>query len=193
MTTIKDLTGGAVQFRAAKVEGVDVTTREMQVLAAPYDLEADIGGGILETFSRGAFSGAAGEPHRLRVWHGHGGALVGRGLEADDKEDGIHVRARIATTDAAKEMLTLVEEQILTDVSVEFRAIRAAMVVKELPDGRFQVRHRKGQLLGFAMVPEGAYGENAFVESVRDAARDREVENARAWLLAYARSDPFAR
>ena len=193
MTTIRDLTEGAVQYRSATVEAVDVTTREISVKAAPYEYEADIGGGIRESFARGAFAAAVSQPHRLGVWHDHGGPLVGRGISVEDREDGVHVRARIASTQAAKEMLLLVDEQILTDVSVEFGIIRNAMAVRELGAGQYQVRHKKAHLRGFAMVQEGAYGDEAYIESVRSAERDRDVEAARTWLLAYQRSDPFTR
>ena len=193
MTDIATMTEGALQCRSAVVEAIDVTTREMLVRAAPYEVEANIGGGILETFARGAFSAASAEPHRLGVWHDHSGPLVGRGVSAEDRDDGIHVRARIASTSAAKEMLTLVEEQILTDVSAEFYCIGNSMVVKDIGGGTLQVRHKKAHLRGFAMVPEGAFGEQAYVESIRSANRDREVEKARNWLLSYQQSDPFRR
>jgi HK97 family phage prohead protease len=193
MPSLKEITEGAVQYRNATVESIDVTTREMMVRAVPYGEDVDIGAGITETFERGAFANAVKEPHRLCVWHDHGGPLVGRGMAVEDRSDSVHIRARIASTAAAKEMLTLIDEKILTDVSVEFGIIRQAMTVKDLGAGEFHVKHKRAHLRGFAMVPEGAYREMAYVESVRSAERGRDVEAARAWLLAYQRANPFDR
>ena len=190
---IQDLTEGVPQHRAATIESIDVTTRELSVVAVPYEVERDIGGGIHESFARGAFSAAVAQPHRVGVWHDHNGPLVGRGILVEDRPDGVHVRAKIASTQAAKEMLTLMDEDILRDVSVEFGIIRGAMAARDLGGGEYQVRHKKAHLRGFAMVQEGAYGDLAYVVSLRDAERDRDVEKAQAWLLSYQRSNPFAR
>lgn len=183
MTRIDDLRSGAVQYRSAEIKDVD--GHEMFVRAAPYSERfTDIGGGISERFLPGTFARATKAPHRLSVFFDHGGPLVGRGTEVEDREDGVYVRARIGRTPAAEEMLSLLEDQILTDVSVEFRALADGMTVEAVGD-RLRVTHRRSHLTGFATVPEGAYGEQALVLSARDAQRDRDVEAARAWLQEY--------
>lgn len=184
------MSGGALQHRAATVEAVDVTTRELLVRAAPYASEHNIGADIFESFDVGAFAAAAAEPHRLYARHEHGGPLIGRGFEAEDRADGFWIRARMASTSAAKDALTLVDEKVLTDVSAEFVAQRPHMVVSELSGGKLRIRHKKAIMRGFALVAEGAYGEDAYIAEVRDQ-RDRDREAARMWLQAFAARNPF--
>jgi len=181
---IAELEAGAVQYRSATIEDVDTSGHELLVKAVPYDRPTDIGGGIVEEFKRGAFAKAAGAPHRLTVFHDHGGPLVGRGIEMEDRADGPYIRARIGKTPAALEMLSLIEDEILTDPSIEFRALKDHMAVERIGE-KYRVTHRRSHLIGFAMTPEGAYGEQALVLSARDARRERQVEAAVAWLEEY--------
>jgi phage head maturation protease len=190
---IRDIEAGAIQYRAAKIEDIDPGKHEMFVRAAPYSEEfTDIGANIEERFLPGTFARAVKAPHRLNVFFDHGGPLVGRGTEAEDRPDGIYVRAKIGRTGPAEEMLSLLADEILTDVSVEFRGLPDHMKVERYGDG-LRVTHRRAHLTGFAAVPEGAYGEQALVLSARDAKREREQEAARAWLEAFKRADPFTR
>lgn len=180
---IAELEAGAVQYRAATIEDVD--GHEMLVKAVPYlDEYTDIGGGIEERFVRGAFAKA--QPHRLAVWYDHGGPLVGRGVQAEDRPDGVYIRAKIGRTGPAEEMLSLIADGILTDPSVEFRPLRDHLKVERHEDV-LRVTHRRAHLLGFAMVPEGAYADKALVLSARDAQRERDAEAARAWFEAWRR------
>ena len=184
MSLLTEIEGGAVQYRAAKIEDVDPAKGELYVKAAPYDQLTDIGGGVDEMFHAGAFARSANSPGRLMVHHDHKGPLVGRGISVDDRPDGIWIRARIGRSQAARDMLGDIEDKILTDPSVEFRPLPGHMKVSRSGD-RFQVVHRRAHLLGFAMVPEGAYGGSAFVESVRDARRERDADAARAWFMEW--------
>jgi HK97 family phage prohead protease len=155
------------------------------VRAAPYSEEfTDIGGGVSERFLRGAFAKAANAPQRISLFYDHGGPLVGRGTEVDHRADGVYVRFKIGRTDAAGEMRSLIEDQILTDVSVEFRPIAEAMKVERDGD-RLRVTHSRAILSGVAVVPEGAYGEQAKVLSMRDLEREREREQARLWFAEF--------
>lgn len=182
---ITELEAGAIQYRAARIEDLDTAAHEMYVRAAPYGEEfTDIGAGIQERFLPGTFARAAKAPHRLSVFFDHGGPLVGRGTEAEDRADGIYVRAKIGRTGPAEEMLSLLADGILTDVSVEFRGLPDHMRIERQGDG-LRVTHRRAHLTGFAAVPEGAYAERALVLSARDARREREAEAARAWLQEF--------
>lgn len=191
MSLITDIQEGAVQHRSASIEAVDVTTREILVRAAPYGSEHDIGAGIVEAFEPGCFASSIKDPGRLFVTHEHGGPLIGRGIEAEDRADGVWIRSRIASTSAAREAMILVDEKVLQDVSVEFRALRPSMVVRELADGKIGIRHKKAQLQGYALVSNGAYGSDAYVAEIRSATEEREHEKARAWLDAFLAKDPF--
>ena len=183
MNRIEEIRGGAVQFRAAEVQKVE--DHEIYVKAAPYsDTFTDIGGGIRERFLAGAFSGAASAPHRVAIFHDHGGPLVGRATEVTDAADGVYIRAKISRTAAAEEMLTLIEDDILREMSVEFRAVRDGMSVEAKGDLLY-VTHRRAHLTGVAAVPEAAYQGQTPILSARDLQTARAVEEARAWLEEY--------
>lgn len=178
---VQGMLDGSVQHRAAKVEDID--GHEMLVRAVPYSEHfTDIGGGIEERFLPKAFARTT--ANRLVVHHDHGGPLVGRGVEFRDEADGPYIRAKIGSTPAAEEMLTLLDDGILTDVSIEFRAMKEWMTVERTGE-RVRVTHKRAHLTGFAVVPEGAYGEQALVLAHRDAQRERDIEAARAWLTEY--------
>lgn len=188
MTTLRDLEGGAVQWRSAVVEDIDTEKRELLVRAAPYlDEYTDIGGGIWERFLPKTFAKASAAPSRLTVLDNHGGPVVGRGIEVEDKPDGVWVRARLGRTRAADDVIANIEDHISEDVSVEFRPLPGWMDMEPYRDG-MRVTHRRAHLNGFAIVPEGAYGRDAFVaELVRDDERDRRIEQERLWLQEYRR------
>lgn len=185
MTTLDDLKGGAVQYRAASVEDLDTANRTLLIRAAPYEVEADIGGGITEVFTRGTFARAAKAPHRLGLWADHGGPLAGRAIEAEDRPDGFYMRAKVSDTTAGRDLLTQVEDGTLKDASIEFTALRDFCNVRDMGGGRLHVRHKRAVCRGAAIVFEGAYGDQASVVEVREAERERAVEAARLWLRAY--------
>lgn len=184
MPSLSDMTSGAVQRRSATVESLDVEARELLVKCCPYGEAHDIGGGIVEEFAAGAFARAVKGPHRLGVWSEHGGPLVGRGLEAEDRADGFWLRARLGRTQAAQDLATMLEDKLLTDASVEFVVQPAYMDVRR--DGEtLHVRHRRAHLRGVAITFEGAYGGSAYVAELREAEAERALLEARAWLTEY--------
>ena len=180
---IEELEGGAVQYRAAEVQDVDTSNREMLVRAAPYDMPTDIGADIIETFLGGTFSRAVRAPQRVSAWWEHGGPLIGRGLQVEDRADGVWIRAKIGRTTAANDVLSLIEDELLKEVSVEFRPIPSGLNV-ERRGSKLHVTHSRAHLLGFAVVSSGAYGSGAYVASIREEALDREREAARLWLAS---------
>jgi phage head maturation protease len=184
MPSLHDIQTGLVQVRAAVIEDLDAAKGEVYARVAPYGVEADIGGGIIEEFRPGTFARAVKAPDRLSVWSSHGGPLVGRGIEVEDKLDGIWVRAKLGRTQAARDMVLDFEDGILRDPSIEFRPLPEFLSVERRGDA-MKVTHRKAHLLGFAMVGEGAYSGSAFVASMRDAEADRAREEARLWLAEF--------
>lgn len=183
MTRIDDIRNGAVQYRSAEVQ--DISGHEIYVKAVPYaDEFTDVGGGISERFLPGTFARAVKAPERVAVFHDHQGPLVGRGTEVEDKTDGVYIRAKIGKTQAALDFLSLIEDKILDQMSVEFRAINDGMKVERRGDRLF-VTHTRAHLTGVAGVPEAAYQGQTPILSARDLQRDRAVEAARAWLAEY--------
>lgn len=179
---VHGLKEGAVQFRSAQVEDLDATKGEMLVRAAPYGMKVDLTPNVSEVFQPKAFARAVKAPHRLAATWEHGGPLIGRGISAEDKPDGIWVRAKIGRTTAAKDVLSLFEDKLLRDISVEFRPIVDGMDIVRNGD-HYAVSHRRAHLTGFAVTTEGAYGEGAFIDSVRDLRGEKEREELRLWLI----------
>lgn len=190
MPSLDEIKAGTKQYRAAVIEDIDVEKSEMLVKAAPYGVPTDIGAGIVEEFRPGTFSRAAKAPHRLGVWAGHGGPLTGRGIEVDDRSDGVWLRARIGRSQAARDMLSNIDDEISDQVSVEFLPMSEWMDVSATRGG-LNIVHRRATLLGFAIVPDGAYGDNAFIASIRaDDEKERKAEEARLWLENFRRNSP---
>ena len=188
--TLDDIKTWGQQFRAAVIEDIDTAKSEMLVKAAPYGVPTDIGAGIIEEFRPGTFARAAKAPNRLGVWAGHGGPLIGRGVEVDDRADGVWVRSKLSRSQAARDALMDIEDKISADVSVEFVPSAEWMDITATRDG-LSVVHRRATLLGHAFVPDGAYGANAFIASIRaDDEQERAREEARLWLEKYRRSAP---
>lgn len=171
-----------VQYRRASIE--TVTERTIQLRAVPYGVESEIDRGLFESFEPGAFKRSEKDPARVKLWFGHsndGGRVVGQASRVEDRADGLIVHARVSATPSGDELLTLAEDRVLDEASIEFRPIPADMAIRRAGD-KLHVRHRRGHLLGVALVPHGAYGRDALVLSVRDL-RQKESERIRAEAL----------
>jgi HK97 family phage prohead protease len=103
-----------------------------------------------ETFARGAFDGI--DPASVLLEsQGHGGAIVGRGLELQDDGTAPILAARVSETTAGNDLLTLVRDGVLKRASVTFR-----------PDATTQrkdgvLERTKVTLRKVAILPAGAY------------------------------------
>jgi HK97 family phage prohead protease len=182
-----------VLTRAAVVDDFDVDTGIVQAKLVPYEHEAQLDEELFEVFTRGAFSGAASNTSRVIVSNqAHDRAnSIGRALELRDEDDGLYGSLKISDTTHGRDVLTLMRDGVLTELSVEFRPQRRRMRVTRRADGLL-VRHDKATLIGVSPVAAGAYGNEARILSVRDEQRDRERERIIAQLhsLTSGRSKP---
>lgn len=172
-----------VQYRRAEIDGVE--ERMIRLRAVPYDVEVEVDRDLFESFEPTAFANAARDPGRVKLWNLHsndGGRIVGQGVEVEDRPDGVLVRARVSATAAGDELLTLAADGVLDEASIEFKPIPKAMIIRRAGD-QLHVRHRRAHLLGVALVPQGAYGRDAVLLSVRDL-RAKQQEKLRAEALA---------
>ena len=162
---------GDVQYRAAaSLELLDGDKREIQLRAVPYEVEARLGEHLYESFERGAFGRASKDPGRVKLWLGHstdGGRIVGQAYDVENRADGLWLSTRVSKTPAGDELLTLAQDGVLDEASIEFAPIRESMLVRQRGED-VVVRHRRAHLRGVALVPHGAYGRDALVASVRD-------------------------
>lgn len=172
------------QYRAADVEHIDLDEGTILMRAAPYDVETQLDRQLFESFAPKAFERASAAPARCKLWHEHGGPLIGHARDVEDRPDGIWIRAKISNTLAGQEARELAADGTLDQVSVTFRPLSDWMKVDRRPDG-LHVRHARAALLGVALVAHGAYADSAYIASVRDADADRAREKHLARLRSY--------
>jgi HK97 family phage prohead protease len=173
-----------VQTRAADIEDVDADKGTILLRAAPYGVEAQIDHDLWEQFDPKTFAAAAGAPHRTKLWNLHSGPLVGHALNIEDRDDGLWVNARFSNTPNGQEARELAADGTLDQCSVTFRPMKDWMKSEQRADG-WHVRHSRAYLLGVALVPHGAYAEDAYVAAVRDADTDKARELRRARVMAW--------
>jgi len=168
----------------AIVEDVDQESGIVQAKIVPYGVEAEVERGLFEIFEPGAFSGAIGNPSRCKVsdQQHNRSVIVGRAIELRDAPDGHYGKLKISDTSAGRDLLLLLREGVLEDLSVEFRPLAGKYDVERRGKDNILVRHRKAELVGVSPVSTGAYGANARVLAVRSLERDRAREEAIKFL-----------
>lgn len=179
-----DLNDLQIRATVATVEGIDEDTGLVDAKLAAYEVEAELEPGLVEVFTRGAFGAACGNPSRVKVSNqGHDRrTIIGHAVELRDETDGLYGSLRIPPTSWGRDVLELLRSGTLTDLSVEFRPQKRHVVVARREGGGVLVRHNKATLVGVSPVALGAYGQEARVLSVREAARDYARERALAQL-----------
>ena len=188
MTTLQVptwLVNGDVHVRKAQVAVEDVTDDGLvRVKIAPYEHPVELTEGLHEVFTRGAFAAAVGNPSRCKVTNqGHDrSVIIGHAAELTDEADGIYGGLRIANTTHGRDVLELFRSGSLSELSVEFRPQKKYWQQVPRPGGGLLWRHDRATLLGVSPVGAGAYGEEARVLAVREAARMSAQEQAIARL-----------
>jgi uncharacterized protein len=165
-----------VLIRSYSLDGAQVDDtgdgRTLLVRAVPWNTEARIGPNELEVFDPAAFNAQMRAAFRLPLTLGHPrngqlitDTLIGRLESMVSAPEGLMVRARVSTTQAANDALTLLNDEIIDQVSVGFvdqkteRSRRGGMTV---------LRRMSARLDHLALVPTGAYGEGAKVLAIRE-------------------------
>lgn len=164
------------------VDSIDIDEGIVEARIVPYEVEADLGDGLHEIFSRAAFAASIGNPARCKVTDQQHNRTVniGKAISLRDEHDGLYGTLKIVQTAAGRDCLLLMREEVLSDVSVEFRPMRGHYEVSKRSDG-FLLRHRRAELCGVSPVGTGAY-PTARVLSVRAAHVQHEREKALAYL-----------
>jgi HK97 family phage prohead protease len=183
-----------VEFRSAKVAGVNFAQRIIEFVAAPYEVEAVVewrGEAWRELFLRGAWDGIEKRPGRVKANRDHDKTrTVGKIVNFwPSRDEGLVGAARIAQTPLGDETLALADEDCL-GASVGFAALGSGMEL----DRRNKIRRIKTAYMDhLAFVPDPAY-EGAGVLSVRSAAASAvglaplvetpNLDELREWLSA---------
>lgn len=161
-----------LQHRAAPITDIDDKTGSIRFLAVPYESETELWPGTFEVFTRDAFKQTANNnPSRFKLFHQHGGPMVGVASQLDSKRDGLYVTGRFSAVDAAQDTRTLVREGILDAASIEFRAIPEKMTITRRGDSDdVLIRHDQAHGRGAALVPYPAYAGAEVISARAEAA-----------------------
>lgn len=102
----------------------------------PYNSWAPIGGRWVEMMTPGVFNRSieqAKSPFPLHVNHDHSKLPIGKAVEWDDRDDGLHGRWLMADTDEARECHRMIKEGFLSGLSVGYSPNRGSDIF-ELAD-----------------------------------------------------------
>jgi len=138
--------------------------RVIEGIAVPWLQEQRIDHSLVEQFAPGAFDHQLRAAHRVPVSWEHmtlGGQLVGRALELRNDAAGLWGAYRISATSAGDDLLALVGDQVLSELSIGFREREN---FRE-PNGT--ITRVRADLREVAVVLAGAYGEGASILAVR--------------------------
>jgi HK97 family phage prohead protease len=182
------------QTRAATVVDVDTDRGTIDALLVSYGQRAQIDHDLFEEFTRGAFASAVSAPHRVKVSNQQHDmkVTIGKATEIREEGDSVYARLHIADTAAGRDVMTLLREEILDELSIEFLPQKRYMKVEKLPEGGLLVRHERAVLKGVSPVAHGAYGRGSRVLAVRaqtiyderSAEREQAAQAAAADLAA---------
>lgn len=154
----------------AAAERDDAPGRILDLQVVPYDVSALVSDGAepyLEQFARGAFARAIRAPDRVGLRYAHRDGLadqIGRGVAFADGDDGLTGSVRVLSGVFGDQALLLVEEGLLSGVSVGFQDM--ARRNRRAPDGAI-IRERC-HLVEVSLTTEPAYS-SAVVVGRREA------------------------
>lgn len=142
------------EVRATIHERGEGSGREVEIRIMPWGEVADTADGR-ELFERGAFANVKASRVTLESQR-HGGTLVGRGLELDERDDAAYLVGRISETSAGDELLTLIRDGVVTEASVAFvpqkTARRNGVKVRQAVDLRRVAILERGSYQGAEVV-----------------------------------------
>lgn len=176
---------GEILTRAAPVGDIDAEKRLVDVRVMRYENENEIDEGLFELFSRGSLKAACSNPSRVKISNqGHDRSMViGQAVELREEADEMVGTLKIADTSAGRDVLTLLRERMLEELSIEFRPMSRYMKVTRSAKG-LHVRHDRAVLVGLSPVRAGAHGDGSRVLATREEMKDRQRERVIAELAA---------
>lgn len=151
--------------------------RTITGIAVPYDVEQRISGNLTEVFRKGAFADMVRNPFKVKLLRGHDAKALplGRATMLKETDKGLYAEMRVSKTAAGDEVLELVRDGALDNLSIGFMPVKN----RKREDG--VIERLKAQLAEISLVTFGAYGDLASVTGVR------EVEETELSRMAQAR------
>lgn len=147
-------------------------------ICVPYDVEQRINGALTEVFRRGAFQHVAPHAHRVKflVSHDTQSLPIGRATLLREDASGLYGEFRISATSRGDEILELVRDGALDQLSIGFQDLKS----RRRQDG--VVERLAAHLAEVSLVTFGAYGHNATVVGVRDVSATPNLDAVRDML-----------
>lgn len=159
-----------IEYRSALLG--DITERTIELLVAPYEVEAHLGGGVTEMVKRGAFGtdiDPALVPLKLETGANHAGPVIGRALSFDDRPAGLFATFRVSETQSGDDALTLAHDGAL--------GASAGMIITEAtPNKQGVIELRAADLREVTLTGTPAY-QSATVLEVRTTAQEEGKPN----------------
>lgn len=136
-------------------------------ICVPYGVVQRINANLSEVFIRGAFSNVVRASHRVKFLVGHDASAlpIGRATLLREDEAGLYGEFRISDTERGSEVLTLIRDGALSELSIGFSPLKD----KRRQDG--VVERQLAHLAEVSAVTFGAYGAAASVVGVRDQSK----------------------
>jgi len=136
-------------------------------ICVPYGKVQRINAQLSEVFVRGAFSNVVRAAHRVKFLVGHDAAAlpIGRATLLREDETGLYGEFRISQTDRGSEVLELIRDGALSELSIGFSPLKD----KRRQDG--VIERQLAHLAEVSAVTFGAYGSAASIVGVRDQSK----------------------
>lgn len=133
-------------------------------ICVPYDFPQQINSSLREVFRKGAFANVTRAAHRVKMLVGHDSRAlpIGRATLLREDANGLYGEFRVSKTQRGDEILALVEDGALNQLSVGFQPLKD----RRMQDGT--IERISAHLAEVSLVTFGAYGEAATVVGVRE-------------------------
>ncbi len=147
-------------------------------ICVPYNREQRIHAGLTEVFLRGVFANVTRAAHRVKMLVGHDAQSlpIGRASLLREDEAGLYGEFLISKTNRGAEILELVRDGALNQLSIGFAPLRD----RRRADG--VVERVSAHLAEVSLVTFGAYGEAAQVVGVREESTTPNLDKIREQL-----------
>lgn len=155
------------EYRSAALltpaEETSTGVKHLRALAVPYGEDyTEIFPGFFERFTKGALTPAA-DPMKLKLEHSE---TIGKIVETKETDQGLEITAVISDTTSGRDAATLLEDGVLTRVSIGFIPDADSQEIKSDKQGNIYITHHRAQLLEVSIVSFPAY-ESAIVQEIR--------------------------